>query len=243
VSDDVFSSDQSAAVPSLVAELVGEDKKFKTVEDLAKGKLEADSYIAQIEGENKAARDKLAELEGAHSKDESVAELLKAVREHQAGTTTPDDNQVSDENLSKKIREAIQGETEAQTRARNLSTANQSVLDKMKGDVEAARVYVAERAKQLGLTPAGLAELGERSPDAFTKLMDTNPSTGTPSVAALQGSHLPDSGGVMEVEGHRTKAYYTKLKAELGPAKYWRDTKIQGAYHKDAMFLGDRFNK
>ena len=47
----------------------------------------------------------------------------------------------------------------------------------------------------------------------------------------------------MEVDGHRTKAYYTKLKAELGPAKYWRDTKIQGAYHKDAMALGDRFNK
>jgi hypothetical protein len=66
-----------------VSDLVGEDKKFKTVEDLAKGKLEADSYIEQLKEENRIAREKLGELEGSKSKDETVSELLRAVREHQ----------------------------------------------------------------------------------------------------------------------------------------------------------------
>jgi hypothetical protein len=45
----------------------------------------------------------------------------------------------------------------------------------------------------------------------------------------------------MEIDGHKSKAYYAKLKAEIGPAKYWNDIKIQGQYAKDAMALRERF--
>jgi len=57
MSDDVFSTqtgDQTSKTS--LEELVGEGKKFKTVEDLAKGKLEADSFIAQLEGELKGVK-------------------------------------------------------------------------------------------------------------------------------------------------------------------------------------------
>ena len=38
-------------------ELVGEGKKFKTVEDLAKGKAESDAFISSVTRENKELRD------------------------------------------------------------------------------------------------------------------------------------------------------------------------------------------
>jgi hypothetical protein len=230
-----------------VSDLVGEDKKFKTVEDLAKGKLEADSYIEQLKEENRIAREKLGELEGSKSKDETVSELLRAVREHQKDQQgdVKGDNQVNDEDLSERIKAIMQGETEAQTKAQNRSEANQSVLDKVGGSVEAAQAYLAERAKQLGMTVERLRELGEISPSAFAKLVDADSSTVSKGITGLthQSSSNHQVGPQTEIDGHKTKAYYDALKKEIGPAKYWNDHKIQGQYAKDAMFLRERFNQ
>jgi hypothetical protein len=247
MSEDVFTQTEGDKTGSALEQLVGEDKKFKTVEDLAKGKLQADAHIEQLEGETKLVRDKLAELEGADEKEATVAELLKAVREHQKVQGDEEGDKLSDEDLSKKIREVMQGETEAQTRAKNRGKANQAVLDKMNGDVEAARIYLAERAKQLGMSPEALAELGETSPEAFTKLVEVEQSTGSQGITGLPGG--ADTGASlgtdkpMEIDGHKTKAYYDKLKASLTPLEYWTDPKLQGQYYKDAMALGDRFNQ
>ncbi len=140
----------------------------------------------------------------------------------------------------------MDGRTEAQTRASNFKQANQSVLDKFDGDVEAARAYTAERAKQLGMSTDKLRALGEESPSAFRTLMDVKPSTGSQSVTALPEVNVERGANPAAqevVDGVRTKAYYDRLKKELGPAKYWNDTKIQGQYFKDAQALGDRFNQ
>jgi len=245
MSDDVFNTDdQGDNNENPLADLVGEDKKFKTVEDLAKGKLEADTFIEQLKTEGEVMRTKLAELEGKGSKEDTVAELLKAVREHQKTEGGDDDNQVSDADLSKRIKEIMRGETEAETAAKNRSIANQTVLDKVNGDVEAAKVYLAERAKQLHMSVKELRELGEKSPEAFTKLIDGDTSTVSKGITELEG-HADNSGSdpVKEIDGHKTKAWYDAYKKEVGPAKYWNDVKIQGQYAKDAMALKERFNQ
>jgi hypothetical protein len=226
-----------------VEALVGEDKKFKTVDDLVKGKLEADSFIEQLQEENKVVREKIAELEGTKSKEATLAELLQAVKEHQKEQGDKGDNQLSDDDLSKRIKDIMQGETEAQTRAKNRSLANQTVLGLAGGDSTAAAKLLADRAKQLQMSVKELTELGERSPEAFTKLITTDASNTTKGITALEGQINTDNSSEpsMEIDGHKTKAYYSKLKAEIGPAKYWNDIKIQGQYAKDAMALRERF--
>lgn len=246
MTEDVFAQTKGQTEGSPLDGLVGEDKKFKTIEDLAKGKLEADSYIAQLEEENRVAREAAGKKESEEGKEATIAELIEAVKNHRKEQGTEgDDNQVTDEDLSKKIKAIMQGETDAQTRAKNRSIANQTVLQKTEGSVEAAKIFLAERAKELGMSLAKLAELGETSPSAFAKLIGADLSTRSPGIVPLEHSPQLDTtvGPAMEVEGHRTKAYYDKLKAELGPAKYWNDSKIQGQYAKDAMFLRDRFNQ
>ena len=75
--------------------------------------------------------------------------------------------------------------------------------------------------------------------------METNPSTGSQSITHLQGTGIGSVDGQPEtaIDGHKTKAYYDNLKKEMGASVYWNDSKIQGQYYKDAVALGDRFNK
>jgi len=253
MTDDVFSQTEgkevegtvSTVTTSPLAELVGEDKKFKSIDDLAKGKLEADQHIGQLEGEMKMLREQMAELEEAASKKATVSDLVDAVKNVNKRVDEEGNQPVSEEQLQHMVESIMEGKHEKQTRLANFQQANQSVLDKFEGDVEAARTYTAERAKQLGLTVDKLKSLGEESPSAFTQLMDVKPSTGSQSVSGLPEVNVergvnPSRQEV--IDGHHTKAYYDKLKAELGPAKYWNDPKIQGAYFKDNLALGDRFN-
>jgi hypothetical protein len=243
---DVFDSTTTVSEQSGSAldQLVGEGKKFKTVEDLAAGKLKSDTFVEQLEGENKAAREKVAELEGASKEKATVADLIEAVRntnkEDPAG-----EQPLSEEAFAAKIKNIMQGETDEQTRKSNREQSNQSVLDKVEGNADAARVYLEGRAKELRMSVAQLTELGERSPEAFTELMNIGPTnkSPTPAISSLDGINtiVTPQGSDEVVDGHRTKAYYDKLKGEIGITKFWNDPKIQGAMYKDQMALGDKF--
>ena len=242
MSDDVFKKETPTGDEgdSALDSLVGEGKKFATAEDLAKGKLEADSFIEQLQGETKLSREQILELEGKVGKQATIAELIEAVKESNKQVDT-DGKPLSEEDLSKLVRTIVSGDKESETKEANHAKANQAVLDKVNGDVEAARSYVEEKAREHGMTVDELQALGESSPSAFHKLMETKPSTGSPSVVTIPG-FKPPADTVTVVDGHKTKAYYDALKKELGGQKYWGDSRIQGEYFKDAMALGDRFN-
>jgi hypothetical protein len=64
---ELFQNDDNSAVSEPVTiedknyleDLVGEDKKFKSVEDLAKGKAESDAFIRKLQEENEGMRQEL----------------------------------------------------------------------------------------------------------------------------------------------------------------------------------------
>ena len=242
MSDDVFNTnDQGASATNLDA-LVGEGKKFADNEALAKGKLESDAFIEQLKTENAEAVKELTRLQGEGSKEATVKELIDAVRKSQ--TEGDEATPMSDEDLSEKIRSIMQGETAATTRAANRGKGNELVLGKVDGDVDAAKAYLAERATQLGMTPASLAELSESSPTAFAKLIDPDASTVSQGTASLDSNTSLNTGGpVTEIEGHKTKAYYDTQKKEMGVAKFLDNHQMQLAYMRDATALGERFNQ
>ena len=244
MSDDVFSqtgSEDEGINP--LNELVGDGKKFASLEDLAKGKLESDKFITQLEGELKTVREQMAELEEQANKKATVSDLVDAVKAANKSEGL-EDNQpsVSEDSLQEMVNSILDGRHEKQTRLANYQAANQAVLDKFNGDIDAARTYTAERARQLGINVDRLKALGEESPSAFKQLMDVQPQTGSQGATALPQVHVQQQSNAEVIDGHHTKAYYNRLKQELGPSKYWTDTKIQGDYTRDAMALGDRFN-
>ena len=241
MSDDIFTSNDRNEAQSVVDTLVGEGKKYKTIEDLAKSRLEADSHIERLENENKLTREQMIELEKKADKEGTIASLIETIKSSNTQGTDEGNQPISDDDLSKKIDEILGSKTEKQTRDSNYKEATQAVLDKVNGDVEAAKSYVAERARQLGTTAEKLKALGEESPKAFKELMNVGRSTGSPGVTSI-GGFKPPGDTVTIVDGHRTKAYYEAMKKEMGVSKYWSDRKLQAQYTKDAMALGDRFN-
>jgi len=230
---------------NLLESLVGEDKKFKSVEDLARGKLEADAFIEKLKEENHMALEELEKLQGSKDDSAKVADLIAAVKEAAQQQDSDGTNHMSDDDLSEKIREIMQGESAKETAKRNRDKGNELVLSKVGGDVEAAKIFVAERAKELGMTPAKLAELSEISPDAFAKLIDAKSSTSSSGTVKLQGSNpraMDNHVNTETIDGHHTKAYYDRVRKEVGTMKYLQDRKLQLQYLRDAMALGERFN-
>ena len=239
MTEDVFAQTGQG---SALSELVGEGKKFATIEDLAKGKLEADTFIERLESEAKLKAEQMVELEKRAQKEHTVSELIQAVKNTNEQAVPEGNQPLSGDDLSKMVRSIMDGEHAEQTKSANQAQANKAVLDKMNGDVEAARSYVAERAKALGTTVDKLQALGQDSPSAFQKLMEITPSTVSQGITSLAGTQ-PPADTVTTIDGHKTKAYYAQLKKEMGAGAYWRDTKVQAAYHNDAMFLQERFNQ
>ena len=86
------STTNTQAIPESVSLLVGEGRKYKTLDDLAKAYLNADGFIEQLKAENQELRTKTVE---AKTIDE-VLERLSANQSNAAVTTSAD--QVSSTN-------------------------------------------------------------------------------------------------------------------------------------------------
>lgn len=246
MSDDVFTDEGDSA--SALEELVGEGKKFVDYEALAKGKLEADNFIETLKREKQLVEEELARFKGTDSAKATVADLLKELQKaNQTPTEEGGDHPMSDEDFQEKVKAILRGEKESDNRKSNRELAHQLVLDKVGGDREVADAYVAERARQLGITKKQLGELSEESPQAFAKLMEldstktSKPTTSLPGVRT--GTLENKSQRVLEIDGHKTKAHYDKLRKDMGVREWVNDSNLQTQMAKDMRALGERFNQ
>ena len=244
---DVFTNDQEGGNESALDALVGEGKKFNDVEGLAKGKQESDTHITKLEGEQAELKTQLEKLQKEKGTEYTVAELMKAVREATAKTGSEGDKPMSNEELQEVIKSVMDGENVANTKATNRAQGNKLVLDKVDGNVEAAKALVAERAGKLGMSPAKLAELSEESPSAFARLMEIDASTASSGTASLDGVNTESLGAdqpVLEIDGHKTKSYFDAKRKEMGNRAYLNDSVLQGELQRSSQALGvERFNQ
>jgi hypothetical protein len=253
MTDDVFSSDDqqnsgvlenSGETPNVLEALVGDGKKFASVEELAEGKAKADEHITKIEAENAELREQIE----AVNKQATLTELIDAVKANAQNSEGKGDETMSTEDLENAIRNVLSSVSESDTKDANRAKGNVLVLEQVGGDVEAAKLLVAERAAAIGMTPADLRDLSEKSPEAFAKLIekdsDGTPSNGSPTALpgqqntdALDGNTEP-----LEIDGVKTKAWFDAKRKEIGHVKYINDAEIQRELVRSMNELGDRFN-
>lgn len=233
----VFSDDQSAQqqITNALETLVGEGKKFKDVEALAKGKLEADAFIQKLTDEQAHLR---AELEKAMNLEQQLAALSRGEPGQNAGAThtaaasatagtalgiKPEDVEaLLETKLSEREAKAVQ--------AKNLSQVDEYLI-KQYGDVNKAKDAVKQIESTLGVN---IRELAAVSPAAVIKL-----------VGGQAGNGLPAEHGTVRVTTQtgevRNKAWYDAKRKEMGNARFYADRRLQVQLHKDAQSLGDAF--
>lgn len=165
-----------SVVPPEIAELVGEGKKYRSVEDALKSVPHAQSHIQRLEDEAKALREDLARRKTT----EELLEELKASglpKEPTPQGSVPSVDPNAIEGVVAKLLE----QKEAQRAARdNISKVVSSFQETFGDRVKAEEMYnkVAEEA---GLSVTALNNLAATSPEAVLRLAGiTRKQGGTP---------------------------------------------------------------
>jgi hypothetical protein len=224
-----------------VDNLVGEGKKFKTVDDLARSKFESDRVIQAREQELASLREEL-------SKRETAEEMIRKLQERQnTPPQTPGQpeqeqppakaSSFTDEDLEKRIKE-IQSKTTLEERvAANVEEVTKRLIAEF-GSEDKANEVVNRKAAELGVSPKFLQETAAHSPKAFyVQLGLTEAPKGTVGV--------PRSDVKTDMFQHSasakpgTYAYYQDLKSKMKDTEYF-SPKIQNQLMKDAFAAAER---
>lgn len=211
-----------------VSILVGEGRKYKSNEDLAKGYIEADDFIEKLKAENAKLR---AEFAREKTRAETLDKLVTRSDERQE--YRPDQRmpqgeaQLSAEQIALIVRQEITGRETERTRQENLVKA-EALLRKTFG--ERANEIYKTRATSDELHKV-YTELASVSPDEFLKLFqNASPQTVAPQVD-VGGSHntgaIGDPNNSGRVMDPGTKEYYEALRKKDRSKYYSQAVQLQ----------------
>lgn len=164
--------------------LVGEGKKYKTVTDLAKAKLEADTFIDTLKTENRDLREKSIPKEDV---DKKLNDFLTKFQEQNKATGSRE--QTAPELDSSKIAEIVRNQITLTEQERTAAQNIKAAQDKIEGKYgEKAKEFLDKRAEELGMTRADFKTLSAKSPSALMKILGIDAAQATPSNGVNQGS-------------------------------------------------------
>ena len=222
-----------------VAELVGDGKKFKSVEDLARGKLESDGFIEKLKTENKALREA---LDGDQNPDEILARIQTLLQSKDGSGNAVDrtSNQSQKEPLSEeKVLELLSKRERDKQLESNVKSFNTHVT-KAFGDKTGE--VIASRLDEMGMEEDVFKDLAARNPQAALRILgikDGGVASGSASSSVNTEAYFGDAGkGNGETQNF---AYFQKLRREMGSAYY--EPGIQKQVFEARKKLGDAFWK
>lgn len=225
---DVFAADGSTKAPAAeensnpLEALVGEGKKFKSVEDLARGKAEADAHIARLESEMAELRKDLGKSVDAAAQLNELRDELKALRT--ANPQASRDNTspaLTVDGIKALVNESLTQAERNRTAQQNIQKANDAMVQHF-GSLEKASEAVKARAAVVGLSVQDLQLMAAKSPTAFQKIMlDGAEKSDGPLNPQSAVREVPAGGfeGGKPKEG--TKAYFDDLR-KTDPKRYWK---------------------
>lgn len=228
---------------SYVAKLVeAKGENWKDPEVLAKGKLESDRYISELETQ-------LAQMREDLSKQDYTKELLDRLQNKAAEPTTakpamPKENDIggtteentlsgrSEADLKSLVEKTLTERERENTVKQNLAFVDQELEKSFGTD---ARAAVQKKAEELGISLQRMQEIAAESPNAFFSLIGEPKKNFNPMV---QGS-VRTEGVNMQASTDRNWQYYQKLRRENRNLYY--TPKIQRQLMEDKSRLGDKF--
>lgn len=229
----MFEPNPNAETPKeVLTELVGEGKKYKTAEDLARSRLQADIHITKVEKENAELRDKLA---GA----KAVEDVLEAVKASAvSGRDSPD-----------LVNSPAQGLTAAeiasivQEQVTGLETKRERILNRKKADIKMRELF-GEKAEEVFKEQAATPELFK----LYTELAEVDPEKFVSLFKRGSEKSPIDSGGsqtrvisqpTSEATDPGTQGFYSKMRKENPSLYYSAATQLK--MHQAALSNPDKY--
>lgn len=218
--------------------LVGEGKKFKDEESLAKGKYESDAYVKVLEKRIDDLRDDYLKM---RDESQARAKLEDLIDQLESKSTTEPTQQTSvqreqptkqpidiDALVDRKITEKEQ----ARQSQANLNVVKGKIKERFGDNADA----VHERIEASGLSETELLDIARRSPKAALNMLGLDETNQNNSFQAP-----PQSSRTFKpvTDKKRTWAYYQEMK-KSNP-KLYLDPKIATEMHDSALALGNSF--
>lgn len=225
---------------SYLAQLVGEGKKFKDMEALAKGKLEADRHIGEITKTLDELRAELAKQDYAKNLLEQMNKGSDASAEQPTLNTTSSSNTENTTQSASDIESLVEKVITEKERSRTVSQNIAVVTDEMEKQFgEKAGQILKTKSYELGMSVERLKEIAAESPTAFFQLVGVSVSTRKLIPAAPQSSIRSEN--FTSGSAERDFDYYQKIRKENRSMYY--SPKIQNMMLQDRTRLGDKFYK
>jgi len=215
-------------------------ENWRDPETLAKGKLEADGYIKNLE-------DQLATMREDMKKQDYQSEILtqlqnKATETSAVNTEVPKDNTSDNTQDTTGVvnEEDLKGLVEKTLNQRELQAKVQTNLQFVDKELEGsfgteAKAQIERKATELGMSVDRLRDIAAESPNAFFALIGENKRPTEPMVS---GS-VRTEGVSMQPSTERNFDYYQKLRRDNRNLYY--SAKTQQQMFEDKSRLGDKF--
>jgi hypothetical protein len=224
-------------------QLVGEGKKFKDQEALAKSKWEADRHIDQVHKEQAELRAdylKLREEHMAQAKLQELVDQLKQAQQHSSSNNPPANNDVKPgikpEEIESLLDKKLSEREIARRQEENFNIVRNKLQEKH-GDNSSS--FLQEQMNKLGLSKEDLDEMARKHPQVFIQTLGLNDTA--PPRDPFQAPTRPSvrNDNFKPNIKRRDWAYYQELK-NTDPKTYWKP-ETQNQMHLDAAVLGNAF--
>lgn len=216
---DIENEDPHSDVPYL-ERLVGEGKKFKDVEALARSKFDTDMHAYRLEQENKKLREE-------NATQKSLEDLIDQLRETNTPSnpvTTPEEQvsreagaqQIKQEDIQSLVNKTLEQKQLETERARNVQSV-EAELKKLWGPD--FRPKLKAKVRELGVPEDFMASMAESHPQAFLKLINDghSGSIDTNLTAPPVNRMIPSA---LQTNPNKAAEFYSNLR-KTDPKKYW----------------------
>jgi hypothetical protein len=219
-----------------------DDDPAVAAEKVARGKYEADAYIKQLEGRLDEMRADFLQMKQENESRANLEDLLDQLSSPRSQTSdtpitqtvskpTIDPNQI--ENL---VSNAVRKIETAKKQEENWNQVKNKLVERYGENWDA---HITKQVAELGLSNEDATVLARKSPNAFLKTFGLDqPQTQQNFMAPPRSQGTPFSPNTTP---KRNWAYYENLRKEK-PETYF-DPKTQIQLHKDALALGDDFER
>lgn len=226
---------------SYLDELVGEGQKFKTTEDLAKGKWIADRYIEHKNAQFDELRSDYLRLKQDYDSRAKLEEFMEKIDQRLASSEirNPEANEANRPTFNPDEVKSLVSNSILEHEARKSQEANwNSVKDKLiERHGSNYQNALQKQMEELGMTAEYLNSTARSNPKLLIKALGLDQSVQTENFQAPPRS-LQRSSFTPSVT-KRDWDYYEGLRKK-DPALYW-EPRTQDQMHKDHMDLGEAF--
>lgn len=213
-----------------IEDLVGEGKKFRTLDDLVKKIHNADAFIEQLKDEGKNLRDELAKRTNAADNLEELRREIAALKTAPKQPDEPSPNttgELTAEKLEAVVASVITKQEQSRTARENLAASNQKMAEHF-GGVDKAKEVFNQKASELGMSPSELKAIASKSPTAFFQMVGIagKPAPKGPNMqsSVTNTAAMPANSGQPQ---KGTREYYNSIRRERGNAAFFADVKLQ----------------